>query len=259
MSGTRFTSAFAADLEGYLAFRQNMGCDGASRIWYLQQFDAWCARHSRTVFDQGTVEGWVRARLETSGRYRSWMSYIRDFGRWLRATGHGDACVLPDRWKAPFLPPRPYLLSRQEIEQFFTAAARLDTSSPWRWQAAAFFTLMHSCGLRSGETRALQTAHADLGYEHIDIVWSTGNRSRRLPVTAQVARVLAACDTQSRARFPGRANFFVPAAGNQVTGATVAQVLARIWDQAGLPRPLAGRQPVPCDFRHHFACACIER
>jgi integrase len=161
MSGTRFTSAFAADLEGYLAFKQNMGCYGASRIWYLRQFDAWCAEHSRTVFDQGTVEGWVRARLESSGRYRSWMSYIRDFGRWLQATGHDDACVLSDRWKAPFNPPRPYLLSRQEIEQFFTAAARLDTSSPWRWQAAAFFTLMHSCGLRTGETRALQTAHVD--------------------------------------------------------------------------------------------------
>ena len=59
MSGTRFTSAFAADLEGYLAFKQNMGCYGASRIWYLRQFDAWCAEHGRTVFDQGTVEGWV--------------------------------------------------------------------------------------------------------------------------------------------------------------------------------------------------------
>ncbi len=88
MSGARFTSAFAADLEGYLAFKQNMGCYGASRIWYMQQFDAWCAEHSRTIFDQGTVEGWVTARLESPGRYRSWMSYIRDFGRWLQATGH---------------------------------------------------------------------------------------------------------------------------------------------------------------------------
>ena len=107
MSGARFTSAFAADLEGYLAFKQNMGCYGTSRIWYLRQFDAWCAEHGRTVFDQGTVEGWVAARLENPGRYRSWMSYVRDFGRWLQATGHDDACVLSDRWKAPFNPPRP--------------------------------------------------------------------------------------------------------------------------------------------------------
>ena len=237
MSGHGFTSAFAADLEAYLVFKQNMGCYGASRIWYLQQFDAWCAEHDRTIFDQDTVEGWVRSRLETSGRYRSWMSYIRDFGRWLQAAGHDDACVLPDRWKAPFIPPRPYLLSRQQIDAFFTAAATLDTSSPWRWQAPAFFTLMHSCGLRTGETRALQTGHVDLQRHDIDIVWSKGNRSRRLPVTSQVTRVLAACDTQSRARFPGRATFFVSGTGSQVTEATAAKVFARIWDQAGLARP----------------------
>ena len=32
MSGHGFTSAFAADLEAYLVFKQNMGCHGASRI-----------------------------------------------------------------------------------------------------------------------------------------------------------------------------------------------------------------------------------
>ena len=258
MSGARFTSAFAADLEAYLVFKQNMGCYGASRIWYLRQFDAWCAEHDRAVFDQGTVEGWVRSRLERSGRYRSWMSYIRDFGRWLQATGHDQACVLSDRWKAPCSPPRPYLLSRQEIDAFFTATARLDTSSPWRWQAAAFFTLMHSCGLRTGEVRALKTGHVDLHSQDIDIVWSKGNRSRRLPVTPQAADVLAVCDAQSRARFPGRANFFVSGTGNQVTGTTAGHVFARIWDEAGLARPLTGRQPVPYDFRHHFAYACID-
>ncbi|MFY9931647.1 MAG: hypothetical protein WAK82_26960 [Streptosporangiaceae bacterium] len=133
------------------------------------------------------------------------------------ATGHDDACVLSDRRKAPFIPSRPYLLSRQQIDAFFTAAATLDTSSPWRWQAPAIFTLMHSCGLRTGETRALQTGHAYLQRHDIDIVWPKGNRSRRLPVTSQVTRVLAACDTQSRARFPGRA------AGSPVTEATAAK------------------------------------
>ncbi len=250
MSGARFTSAFAADLEAYLAFKQAMGCYGASRIWYLRQFDAWCTGHGRIVFDQDTVEGWVKARLERSGRYRSWMSYIRDFGRWLQATGHPGAYVLSGRWKAPFNQPRPYLLGRREINAFFTAAARLDTSSPWQWQAPAFFTLMHSCGLRTGEARALRTGHVDLHSEDIDIVWSKGNRSRRLPVTPQVAGVLAACDAQSQARFPGREYFFVSAVGHQVSGCTPGVMFARIWDQAGLSRPLAGRQPVPYDFRH---------
>lgn len=61
-----------------------------------------------------------------SGRYRSWMSYIRDFGRRLRAHGHADAYVLCDRWKAPFVPARPYLLTREEIDRFLTAREATD-------------------------------------------------------------------------------------------------------------------------------------
>jgi integrase len=259
MIGHGFTSAFAAELDAYLAFKQNMGFFGDSRVWYLRNFDAYCSEHDRSVFDQGTVEGWVNDQLERSGRYRSWMSYIRDFGRWLQANGADDACVLSDRWKAPFVPARPYLLRREEIELFFRAAATLQARSPWRWQAVAFFTLMHSCGLRTGETRGLQTGQVDLAEGHVDVVWSKGNRSRRLPLTGEVVEIFNACDRASRAHFASRQTFFVSAAGNEVTRATVGKVFGRIWDQAGLARPAEGQQPRPYDLRHHFAYANLER
>jgi integrase len=188
------------------------------------------------------------------------MSYIRDVGRWLQAHGNTDAYVLSDRWKAAFVPAHPYLLTAQEIERFFAAAARLDAQSPWRWQGVAFFTLMHSCGLRTGETRLLPPDRVDLCEGHIDVVWSKGNRSRRLPLTGQVIEVLAACDRTARRQFgPARQRFFCSATGNQVTTATVGKMFHRIWDQAGLPRPVGGQQPRPYDFRHHFAYANIER
>ena len=148
-----------------------MGFYGSSRIWYLRRFDAYCAEHDRTVFDQDTVEGWVTAQLASSGRYRSWMSYIRDVGRWLQAHGHSDAYVLSDRWKAPFVPARPYLLSSAGDRAVLRGGSgSFDAQSPWRWQAVAFFTLMHSCGLRTGETRALLAEHVDLRDGHIDVV-----------------------------------------------------------------------------------------
>ena len=261
MSGHGFTSAFAAELEAYLVFKERMGCYGASRIWYLRRFDAYCTTHHRSVFDRETVEGWVTAQLACSdSRYRSWMSYIRDVGRWLQAHDNRDAYVLSERWKAAFVPPHPYLLSTQEIHRFFAAAARLDTQSPWRWQAAAFFTLMHSCGLRTGETRLLRPDRVDLRAGHLDVVWSKGSRSRRLPLTGQVIEVLAACDRTARGQFgPSRQRFFCSATGNQVTAATVATMFGRIWDQAALPRPVGGQQPRPYDLRHHFAYANIER
>jgi integrase len=259
MSGHGFTSAFATELDAYLAFKANMGFTGASRIWYLKQFDAYCTAGDRTVFDKDTVEGWVSARLQQCGRYRSWMSYIRDVGRWMSTNGTPEAYVLSDQWKAPFVTAHPYLLSRREIESFFTAAARLQTPSPWRWQAVAFFTLMHSCGLRTGETRALQTSQVDLDGGHVDVIWSKGHRSRRLPLTDQVIEILATCDRISRTQFASRHTFFVSAAGTQVSPAAVGIMFGRIWDQAGLARPVAGQRPRPYDFRHHFAYANIER
>jgi integrase len=260
MSAHGFTSAFTGELDAYLEFKKKMGFYGASRIWYLKRFDAYCTTHDRTAFDRDTVEGWVSAQLASSGSYRSWMSYIRDAGRWLKAHGNPDAYVLSDRWKASFLAAHPYLLSGQEIEAFFAAAAHLDADSPWRWQATAFFTLMHSCGLRTGEARALLSEHVHLSDGHLDIVSSKGNRSRRLPLTREVIRVLAACEKESAEHFgASRRRFFVSATGNPVTAASVGKMFNRIWDRAGLARPAGGQQPRPYDFRHHFAYANVER
>ena len=53
---------------------------------------------------------------------------------------------------------------------------------------------------------------------HIDVIWSKGSRSRRLPVTRDVAEVLAACDAASTARFGRLAQtFFASSTGNPVT------------------------------------------
>ena len=194
------------------------------------------------------------------GPYRSWMSYIRDFGRWLNVHGHKDAYVLSDQWKAPLVPAHPYLLTSHEIELFFAAAARLEAQSPWRWQAVGFFTLMHSCGTRTGEARALLVDHVDLIGRRVEVVWSKGNRSRRLPLTGEVAEVLAACEQASGKAFGNSCRtFFVSSTGGPVTAAAVGKVFNRIWDLAGLARATGGQQPRPYDFRHHFAYANIER
>jgi integrase len=260
VSGHGFTSAFAARLDEYVQFKRSMGFYGASRIWYLKRFDAYCAEHGLAVFDRDTVEGWVTAQLATTGRYRSWMSYIRDFGRWLTVHGDRDAYVLSDQWKAPFLPASPYLLSKREVEAFFAAAGGLVTTSPWRWQAVAFFTLMHSCGVRTCEARGLLAEHVDLPGRHVDVMWSKGNRSRRLPITGDVCEILAACDAASTARLGRpRKSFFISSTGNPVTAAAVGVIFNRIWDAAGLARQAGGKRPRPYDFRHHFAYANIER
>ena len=260
MSAHGFKSVFAPDLDAYLQFKEKMGCHGRSRVWYLKTFDSYCVAHDRTVFDRETVEGWVIEHLDRWSGRRSWMSYIRDLGRWFRVRGRVDAYVLPDRWKTTRAAAHPYLLTGREIEAFFTAASCLQARSPWRWQAVAFFALMCCCGLRTGEARLLRVEHVHLADRHIDVICSKGNRSRRLPLSAEVTGVLAVCDRISRKEFgPARSRFFVSAAGNELAASSVGQVFNRIWDEAHLPRPTGGQRPRPYDFRHHFAYANVER
>src|SRR6478609_8261157 len=130
MSSRGFTSAFAAELEAYLAFKASMGFYGTSRIWYLKRFDAYCSEHNRTVFDRDTVEEWVGVQLQHSGRYRSWMSYICDVGRWLSTHGATDAYVLsyfPNRGRHRSSP---------------------HTRTCWQRVRSSYSSLPHSCGLR---------------------------------------------------------------------------------------------------------------
>ncbi len=162
--------------------------------------------------------------------------------------------MLAESWKSGVSRSQPYLLSHEEITRFFRSAAILETISPWKWQVVAFFALMHSCGLRTCETRRLQPKDADLTEGFIDVLWSKGNRSRRLPVTGQIIDVLADCDRISRQKFgQQRSGFFVSSTAAPVSPASTGVMFNQIWDQAGLKRSLGGKQPRPYDFRHHFA------
>ena len=90
-------------------------------------------------------------------------------------------------------------------------AAVIQPGPRWQRQAVAFFfTLMHSCGLRTGETRALQTGQVDLDAGHIDIIWSKGNRSRRLPLTDQVIEISDTCDRTRERSSPHVKRFSSP-------------------------------------------------
>lgn len=261
MNGLRFTSVFAPDLESYLVFKERMGFSGKSRLWHLKNFDRYCTDRGLQIFDRSTVEGWVASRL--SGRpnsCRSWMSYIRDFGRWERINGNENAYVLSDQWKSKRIRIQPYLFSQEEVTRFFDAAARLESISPWKWQSLAFFALMHSCGLRTCEVRRLAVNDVNLAERFINVRWSKGNRSRQLPITDQIVGILAECDRAlERTLGKKRAAFFASSTGNAIDPASVGVMFKRIWDDSGLPRTLKGKQPRPYDLRHHYAYANIER
>lgn len=261
MSGYAYTSAFAGDISAFLAFKKDMGIQCRSREWHLMKFDRHCAERGLDSFNSDTVEGWVKQCLSQNPEsvHTSWMSYIRDLGRFMRTNGNRDAYVLSDRFKSKLVRVEPYILSSAEVEAFFKSAKHVMADSPWAWEAYCFFGLMYSCGLRTCEVRRLAVGDVDSDKGVIDILWSKGSRSRRLPISEEVACMLAECDTRTRSVINPRSTFFVSSTGKPVAPSSVGVMFNRIWDRAGLPRPDGGKRPRPYDLRHHFAYANIER
>jgi integrase len=257
-----FESVFAYEIESYLAYKESMGFSaGGTRRWYLCDFDRYCKEGSLSEFSKETVEGWViDLDSRRQSKHRSWLSFIRDFGRYLQMAGRPDAYVLSDFFKAKATRPAPYLLSQHEIDEFFRAAAALDDAEPWVWEAKCFFGLMYSCGLRTCEARKLARGDIDFDRRSIDIIWSKGNRSRRIFISEEVVEMLISCDRDNKRRFgASRPAFFVNAAGNPITPTDAGKLFNRVWDAAGLARTEGKNRPRPYSFRHHFAYANIER
>ena len=259
MKSPTFTSALADDLSAYIDFKARTGKTGHSRIHYLRHFDKWATHHAIGRLNRDAVEGWVLDELGHCSTHRSWMSYIRDFGRWMRIHRDPNAHVLGDEWKAGIVHSTPYLMSSADIEAFFTAARTVPAHSPWAWQATAFFLLMHSAGLRTREAKQLMVADVDFNDHSVMIAATKTGRDRKLPITDDVMSILRTCHRRSRSQFPNREHFFVSSTGARLSPATVGVMFNRIWDHASLARPATGPRPRPYDFRHHFAYANIER
>lgn len=255
-----YSSAIAPDIRGFLRFKASVGVDGATMAWRLWDLDRWLAARGAVELDRDAAEGYVRQYIErTSTRQTSWISCVRELARWMRLNGHPDAYVLPKGYRCRSERPIPYLLSQDEIDAFFDAAATYDPPSPMAWEARALFGLMHSCGLRTCEARRLRKCDVDFDAPSIDIVWSKGHRSRRLAITDEVADMLARCGEATDREVGARDAFFCTKTGHRLGGAAVEQAFRRIWRSAGLPEPVTGRRATPYSFRHHFAYANIER
>jgi len=262
MKSRGYESAFAEDIKAFLIFKEEMGFYGKSREWSLWKFDTYCAERGLVDFNRESVEGWVIHQKERNpGGCYSWMSYIRDFGRYLSLSGRcPDAYILSGDFRAGFTRSQPFLLSSQMIDDFFEAAREHKAQSPWQWQARCFFGLMYSMGLRTCEAIRLNTCDVDMDSGHVDILWSKGNRSRRLPINDEVAAMLDECSQKSSSEFGDSPRpFFIGATGKRVWPASTGIAFNRIWDSAGLPRQEGKKQPGPYSLRHHFAYANIEK
>ena len=256
-----YSSASAGEISAYIDMKDDLGFECTTRKYVLYDFDKWCAANGAETMDAATVEAWVEdRRSRVSPLYCTWVSVIRDFGRFMRAVGHEDARVLSGDYQSGSTRPTPYLLSQDEADAFFAEAARAQLAGSMGWQAICLFGLMYACGLRPGEARALRRRDIRPGELEIDVVESKGKRSRRLAVTGEVMEMIVKGDSMTSASAgEDRQLLFVSSTGDMLSPKMVSAAFRRIWRAAGLPESRHGRRPTCYLLRHHFAYANVER
>ena len=112
-----FTSNLKPLIEDFLKFKHALGIKYDTGSFYLEQLDKYNKCHSNSaILTRDLAEGWANQQAEKSiTSDRSWISPIREFGRYLYSIGYEEAYILDDRYKMQKYHAEVYLLSKEEI------------------------------------------------------------------------------------------------------------------------------------------------
>lgn len=258
-----YVSNLAPLIKDFIEFKNALGIQYKTGSYYLRQLDLYNYEHeNQRVPNRETVEGWsiIHAEKSLTGD-RSWISPIREFGRYLQSLGYKDVYVLDDRFTIQRYHAEVYLMTEAEIQSFFKECDRfvLNYKALGRpYVFPALYRFLFCCGARCAEARKLkcENVHLDKGY--VDILHSKAHRDRRLFLSYELAEYLIKYDDAVSKCFPEREYFFPGGHGGTCSTTALSSNFRNIWIAAGLKRD--GKvKPRAYDFRHHFACANIMR
>lgn len=120
-SMNEYISNLAPLIVHFIAFKNALGIEYKTGGYYLKQLDSYNYSHENIgILDKKTAEGWVLTHAEKSvTRDRSWISPIREFGRYLKNIGYEHPYILDNRFVVPKYHAEVYLLTESEIQSFF--------------------------------------------------------------------------------------------------------------------------------------------
>jgi len=258
-----FISKLAPKISDFIKFKNSLGIQYTSSKYYLHQLDKYNLDHGNyDVLRKDIVEGWAKLHSsKTISRDRSWISPIRELGRYLHSIGCQDNYILDDRFTIQRYHAEVYLMSDNEIQAFFRECDSyvLKMNIPGRkYVYPALFRFMFCCGVRCSEARNLKCKDVHLDKGFVDILQSKALRDRRLFLSQELIDYLNQYDRAINECFPSREYFLPSVHGGVISPCSLSANFRNIWLSAGLKRN--GKvKPIAYGFRHHFACANIMR
>src|SRR5262249_9952652 len=192
------------------------------------------ASPGETVLTRELATAWcLDTATGTWGAYRS--RAVREFGKYLRLTGV-DGFIVPSAWIARPGRGLPHMFTDEELAAFFRAAGSFGAEyrSPFReYTIPVIFRLILGAGLRPPEARRLPRRDVDAENGVVMIERSKRNKDRRVPVTGDLAGLLARFDRLADLRRPDREWFFEDQHGRQYSPSWLIASYHRCCELAG--------------------------
>ena len=116
-----FISKLGPAMSEFLDYKHALGIKYAAAATYLSELDRYNAAHGdHHTLVKEVVDGWALEHAQKSTTAdRSWVSPIREFGRYLVISGDSDAYVLDNSFIIQRYHPDVYLMTETEIQRFF--------------------------------------------------------------------------------------------------------------------------------------------
>jgi integrase/recombinase XerD len=154
----------------------------------------------------------------------------------------------------------PYIYTRSEIHRLLQAVPAAQKAPDCSVEAKTFSTFLlflYGTGALVGEAQRLLQTDLDLGDGFVTLRDVRGNRSRSIPIGADLLKVLRAYSCGAHGRRKARSGeFFSAKNGGFIPAVTISKAFERVRRIAGVMREDEGRgrfQPRMHDLRHSFA------
>ena len=191
-----FHSIFKDDISNYLAVRKTVLSDSAIKhdVCYLASFDAFLANiglQEREISEL-VFNGWQKTLTGKPTSKANKIITIRTFIKYLHTLGISAYTPVIPKVIDSYMP---YIFSNEELGRIFDAADNIAVtkrqSNPYiKTEFPMILRLLYGCGLRIGETLALQMKDIDLKGGILTLFHAKNKRHRLVPMSPSLTEIV---------------------------------------------------------------------
>lgn len=191
-----FKSVFQAELQDFLAMRKASMSDSTFKHdrHYLSSFDSYLASsnlHDKTI-SEATISGWVKTINGKSSSKANEVIVIRMFIRYLQSLGYSVHIPVVPKVANDYIP---HIFTDEELSRIFDAADNLKLHKSQanlflKLEFPVILRLLYGCGLRIGETLALQMKDIDLNGGILTLLHTKLDKQRLVPMSTSMNGIM---------------------------------------------------------------------